>query len=276
MDEDMFKVGKLSEEELKKLEEEAEGAERQETETIIDKLFRGEYVEREYIVIDIQLPRKEWNVRKVFLYVLETNEPLTIDINNPRLPEVAGIIKKMKFAKVRVRQLKVTALVDGKEVEDISKDVDEVLNVEEIDPLEYMKNNAVRYNIAPLRRGSKSAYYREDGIIKLVISGNTVNGMRLYNMLNRDGYTKVLLVPSSITKKGDGVVVVGCWFMIKKTETEVIAEEDVEKMVEEAEKEITHAVEEQKQVEKQEQAQAGEQKQAGQGGGKKIVLKLHD
>jgi len=147
----------------------------------------------------------------------------------------------------------------------VSKDIDNVLSVEEIDPIEYMKSSSVRYTIALLRRGSKSAFYREDGVIKLVVSGNTINGMRLNNVLTRDGYTKVLLVPSSIMKRNDGTVVVGCWFMVRKSGE--VDEEDIEKIVEEVEKEITQSAEEQKEQGQtiQQQEQAGEEK---------VVLKL--
>jgi len=238
MGDELFKKGRITEEELKKLEETIESTTKAGQETVIDKLFRGEYVEREYVVIDMQMPRKEWNVRKIFLYVLDHNEPLTIDVNHPSLERIAEIIKNMKFAKIKVRQLKVTVLVDGEITEDVSKEIEEVLSVEEVNPLDYMKDKDVKYAIVSLRRGAKSAYYREDGIIKLIVSGNTVNGMRLVNVLSRDGYTNVLLVPASVVRRNDGTsIVIGCWFMVKKKQESGI-EEEIERMVEEAEKEL--------------------------------------
>jgi len=262
MSDELFKVGKISEEELKKLEEEVESTKTRTEESIIDKIFRGEYVEREYIVIDMQLPKKEWNVRKILLYVINQNEPLTIDVNHPSLSKIAEIIKNMKFARIKVRQLKVSALVDGTIVEDVSKDIDEVISVEEVDPLSYMMSKEVKYTIVPLRRGVKSSYYREDGVIKLIVSGNTINGMRLTNVLGRDGYTNVLLVPASIIRRNDGTnIIIGCWFMVKKKQEEVTSGNEIEKMVEEAEREIMKIEQGQEQKSEQTQKQeAGEEK----------------
>ena len=245
MSEELFKVGTVSEEDLKKLEEEPVDVGEVENKELLD-IFTGEYVEKEYIVVDIQRPDPERvksnNIRKIDLYVLNEVEPLTVDIHNPKLKEIIKYINEFKIVKIKVKQLKIRTLEDNEIKEYVARDIEEILSVEPLEPLEYFKKNQVRYGIVKLRKGKTSAYLREDGIIKIVVSGYTVNGWRLNSSLHRDKLMNVFLVPA-ITVNRDGTEIVrGCWFMLRKKEeekTEEQIEEEVERLAQEAEAEIT-------------------------------------
>ncbi len=241
VDDEIFKTGTLTEEELRKFEEEEE-EEYEEEERLPEEMYGGEPVEKEYVVVDVQrlLPERSKYVRKIDLYVLGEDEPITVSIGHPKLRDIIKVIEDFKLAKITVKQLKVKVMVDGEIKESVTRDVEDIISVEEVDPIEYFKGHDVKKGIVMLRQGKNSPYLREDGVTKLVVSGYTINGMRLNASLRRDKLTKVLLVPAIVRRRDETTIVVGCWFMLKKREEkqESGVEEEVERIARSVEEEI--------------------------------------
>jgi len=268
---EFFKEKTLTEEELKKFEEEeSEIAEVRAEE--LQPVFGGEFVEKEYIVVDIQrvLPERSRYVRKIDLYVLGEDEPITVSVDHPKLRDIVSIIENFKLAKVRVKQLKVKVMVDGEMQESVTRDVEDIISVEPLEPLEYFKKHSVKMGVVMLRQGKTSPFLREDGVTKLVVSGYTINGMRLNASLRRDRLSKVLLVPAIIRKKDVTTIVVGCWFMLKRKE-----EKDVEDEVEEIVREVEEGIDKEQKQEQEQNAQKTEQTQKQESGQEeKLELEL--